>query len=226
MTANSSAGGYVLDGVTPGGPTDVPSGTNLLLIGDETSGVDTLTYRLLATAATLRESVVLLTTVGTAKTHVEAYQSALDDPTDLDHLFVVDGSRSGPERETGPLSPTNVEAASSPGDVTGLGVGLSNHLRSIQSDRARVGFISLSPVVESLGPEKAFAFCHVLTSRIRNADLLGLFVVDPTRHEAEHVRILQSLVDGSVRVRSTDDGRSQVRTTGVLGDRSEWTTID
>jgi KaiC/GvpD/RAD55 family RecA-like ATPase len=225
MPVDRPADGYATDGALPDPAPDVLStGTNLLLVGNADTGAETVAYRLLAPAPHYDESVVLMTTERSVAAHVDAYRSALADPDDLDHLFVVDGSHSGLERDIGPLSPTDVESAASPADVTGLGVGLTNQLRSLPGDRARIALLSLSPVVDRLGPEKTFAFAHVLTSRVRNAGFLGLFAVDPTRHRPEHIRIFQSLVDGSLRFRTADDGRPQVRGSGCV-DALPWTDI-
>jgi hypothetical protein len=230
MTPDAPADSYVVDGALPDPAPDLlPTGTNLLLVGNDDTGAATVAYRLLALAPRYNESAVLMTTERAVAAHVDAYRSELATPdaTDaLDHLFVVDGSHSGLERDTGPLSPTHVESAASPADVTGLGVGLTNQLRSIPGDRARVALLSLSPVVDRLGPEKTFAFAHVLTSRVRNADLLGLFAVDPTRHQPEHIRIFRSLVDGSLRFRTADDGRPQIRGTGRVDAVSTWIDVD
>ena len=226
MTLRPEDGSYALDDAVPGTSLDsLPAGTNLLVVGGDGSGAADLVYRMLSSAPRYNESVVLVTTEQSTASLVEAYSSTLDDPDDLDHLYVVDAAYSGVERETGPLSPTRIEAATSPADVTGIGVGVTNHLRSITSDRVRLGLLSLSPVVDRLGPEQAFAFCHVMTSRVRTADYLGLFVVDPTRHESEHVRVLQSLVDGTFTVRRNDDGRREVRGTGAVDAVAEWTEV-
>ena len=226
MTLDRPIEGYAVGGALPDpAPDTFPTGTNLLLVGNESTGAATVTYRLLAVAPQYGEAAVLVTTERTVAAHVEAYRSTLSDPDDLDHLFVVDGSHSGLERDSGGLSPARVEAASSPADVTGLGIGLTNQLRSIPGDRARVALLSLSPIVDRLGPEKTFAFFHVLTSRVRNADLLGLFAVDPTLHEPDTVRIFRSLADGSLRFRTTDDGRKQFRGTGVVDAISDWTDL-
>ena len=230
MTADVPADSYVVDGALPDPTPDLlPLGTNLLLVGNDDTGAATVAYRLLSLAPRYNESAVLMTTERTVAAHVDAYRSELvaaDTPDDLNHLFVVDGSQSGLERDTGPLSATHVESAASPADVTGLGVGLTNQLRSIPGDRARVAVLSLSPIVDRLGPERTFAFAHVLTSRVRNADLLGLFAVDPGRHQPEHIRIFQSLVDGSLRFRTDDDGRPKLRGTGCVDALSTWTDID
>jgi KaiC/GvpD/RAD55 family RecA-like ATPase len=226
MPARPPTDRYALDDALPGRPLDpVPDGTNLLVVGDDASGALEFVYRALARAPTYGEVVILATTDRTTAELVAGYRSQLPDADDLDHLYVVDASHSGLERETGPLSPTRIEAASSPADVTGIGVGVTNHLRSVRSDRVRLGLCSLSAVVERLGPERAFAFAHVMTSRVRSADHLGLFTVDPTRHEPEHVRVLQSLVDGTLTFRETDDGRRQVRGAGVVAAIGEWTDV-
>lgn len=223
MTIQPGQGAYTLGDVASDTALDsVPAGTNLLLVGAPDTGATDFTVRVLAAAPRAAECVILATTDSAPATLAGRYQPTLETPDDLEHLYVVDAFHSGLERDIGPLSPTHVEAASSPADVTGIGVGVTNHLRSIPSDRVRLGLVSLSPIVDRIGPERAFAFCHVLMSRIDAADHLGLFVVDPTRHEPEHVRVFQSLTDGALNFRSVGDAR-EVRGTGVVDDVSEWT---
>lgn len=203
----------------------LPAGTNLLLVGDDASGASDLLYRVLVQAPRVSERVIIVTTEGDAGTVTRRYRTKLADPDSLEHLFVVDASLSGLARDTGPLSPTRVEAASSPGDITGIGVGVTNHLRSIGTDRVRLGTVSLSPILEKLGAERTFAFFHILTGRVRQAGHLGLFVVDPSHHEATHVDVLQSLTDGAFRFRKTEDGRT-FRGEGTVDAVSDWTPLD
>jgi KaiC/GvpD/RAD55 family RecA-like ATPase len=226
VTDPRSAGSYAVgDAVVHPSFDAVPDGTNLLLVGDDASGAPDCVHRLLAQAPHAAERVILVTTEAEAGTVVERYQSVLADPGALDHLFVVDASASGVSRDVGPLSPTHVEAASSPADITGIGIGITNHLRSMETDRVRLGMVSLSPVLERLGAERTFAFLHVLTGRVRQLGHLGAFVVDPTRHEAEHVDVLRSLTDGTFRFRATDDGRA-FRGEGAVDAVAEWTPLD
>ncbi|WP_318567292.1 DUF7504 family protein [Salinigranum marinum] len=222
MTIQPGQGEYALGDVAPDiALGSVPAGTSLLLVGAPDTGATDFTFRVLAAAPRAAECVILATTDSAPATLTERYQSALESPDDLEHLHVVDAFHSGPERDIGPLSPAHVEAASSPADVTGIGVGVTNHLRSIPFNRVRLGLVSLSPIVDLIGSERAFAFCHVLMSRIDSADHLGLFVVDPTRHEPEHVRVFQSLTDGAFRFRNAG-GTREIRGTGVVDDVSEW----
>lgn len=226
MTTPTEGGAYTLGAAVPDAPIDsIAPGTNLLFVGDDTNGATGLVHRILAQAPTVGETVILVTTDENPKPLVETYQSVLPDSASLEHLFVVDASVSGLDRDLGPLSPTRVETASSPTDITGIGVGITNHLRTIQTDRVRLGLLSLSPLLEALGPERTFAFFHVLTSRVRRDGHLGLFTVDPSRHEREHVDILQSLTDGAFNFKLTD-GTPLCRGVGAVDAVSEWTPLE
>ncbi len=226
MTAAPTDGTYAVADAVPHPLLDsLPPGTNFLLVGDDASGASDLLYRILAQAPRVSERVIIVTTEGDAGTVARQYRTKLADPDSLEHLSVVDASLSGLARDTGPLSPTRVEAASSPADITGIGVGITNHLRSIGTGRVRIGMVSLSPILEKLGAERTFAFFHVLTGRTRRAGHLGLFVVDPSRHEATHVDVLQSLTDGTFRFRTPKDGRA-FRGEGTVDAVSEWTPLE
>jgi KaiC/GvpD/RAD55 family RecA-like ATPase len=227
MTVPPGRGPYALGGAIPDGSVDsLPQGTNLLVVGDDADGAADFVFRVLAQAPRAGECVLLVTTDETPAALVDRYRTALDDTASLDHLFVVDVSQSGLERDIGPLSPTQVEAVASPADVTAIGIGITNHLRSIDTERIRFGLASLSPIVDRIGPERAFAFAHVLTSRVRTADYLGLFVVDPASHDASVVRILRSLTDGTLTVRRTDDGHRELHGTGALDAVATGTRFD
>jgi KaiC/GvpD/RAD55 family RecA-like ATPase len=226
VTSPHEASAYTFGTAVPDAPLDsIPAGTNLLVVGDEESGAADLVYRVLAQAPAVGEKVILVTTDETTGSLAEAYRSILPDATALDHLFVVDASMSGLDRDTGPLSPTHVEAAASPTDITGIGVGVTNHLRTLRTDRVRLGLLSLSPLLDALGAERTFAFFHVLTSRVRQNGHLGLFTIDPSHHEQEHVDILQSLTDGAFRFETTD-ATSLFRGVGAVDAVSEWTPLE
>lgn len=225
MTA-SLTGPYDIDGVIPGTPLEsVPAGTNLLLTGTDETGATDLFYRILSVAPSRGESVVLVGTADTPRTLAERYRSTLPAGGSLDHLRIVDAAESGLDQELGPLSPTQVESAASPADITAIGIGITNHLRSGDVDRTRLGVNSLSPIIDGIGPERTFAFLHVLTSRVRMGDHLGLFLVDPTRHADEEVRIMRSLTDGVFDFQCTDAGDPVVRGAGVVSDVDDWTPI-
>jgi len=102
-----------------------------------------------------------------------------------------------------------VEYVNSPGDMTGVGIGVSEQLRRFaeeDTERTRVAFHSLSTLLMYSEVETVFRFLHVLTGRIDGVDAIGLFTIDPMTHDAETVNTLKQLFDGAIELRDGDDG--------------------
>lgn len=117
-----------------------------------------------------------------------------------------------------------VEHVSSPGDLTGIGIAVSEQLRRFsQTDirQIRVGFYSLSALLMYADLETVFRFVHVLCGRIDSIDGLGLFAIDPTTHEESTVNTLKQLFEGMVELRETDTHR-EVRLLGVSDASPTW----
>lgn len=122
------------------------------------------------------------------------------------------------------LPPDQVEYVSSPADLTGIGIGVSEQLRRFAQsdvDRTRVAFYSLSTLLMYAELETVFRFLHVLTGRIDSIDGVGVFAIDPTTHEESTVNTLKQLFDGMVELRNEGNGR-EVRLVGVPDTTSEW----
>lgn len=120
-----------------------------------------------------------------------------------------------------------VEYVSSPADLTGIGIGVSEQLRRFAEtpvDRVRVGFYSLSTMLMYTEIETVFRFVHVLTGRLDSMDALGLFAIDPTTHEDDDLNTLKQLFDGMIEVRETGVG-NEARVVGVPETTAEWTPI-
>jgi len=121
--------------------------------------------------------------------------------------------------------PERVEYVNSPGDLTGLGIGVSEQLRRFfeaDTTRVRIGFHSLSTLLMYCDIETVFRFLHVLTGRIDDADGVGLFMIDPTTHEEGTVNTLKQLFDGAIELRSTEDGDTEIRFRGIDDAPSVW----
>lgn len=139
-----------------------------------------------------------------------------------ERLRLVDcvSERGGAER----LPADHVEYVSSPGDLTGVGIAVSEQLRRFDDaglDRTRVAFDSLSTLLMYAELETVFRFLHVLTGRIGSIDGIGVFAVDPTTHEESTVNTLKQLFDGMIEVREAD-GTPEIRLVGVDSGPSEW----
>ena len=124
----------------------------------------------------------------------------------------------------GALPPDRVEYVSSPADLTGIGIGVSEQLRRFaESDveRTRMAFYSLSTLLMYAELETVFRFLHVLTGRVDSIGGVGVFAIDPTTHEESTVNTLKQLFDGMVELRDGNDGR-EVRLVGFGEASTEW----
>jgi KaiC/GvpD/RAD55 family RecA-like ATPase len=121
-----------------------------------------------------------------------------------------------------------VEYVNSPGDVTGLGIGVTEQLRRFSeegTERNRVAFHSLSTLLIYSEIETVFRFLHVLTGRIDSVDGIGLFTLDPTTHEDGDVNTLRQLFDGEIELRDGENGR-EIRFTGLADTPDGWVSYD
>jgi hypothetical protein len=100
-----------------------------------------------------------------------------------------------------------VKYTSSPVDMTGIGIKLSETLESFYQghgvDRTRVMVHSLSTLLMYSDLQTVFRFLHVFTGRIQSVDGLGLFCIDSTAHDDRTMNTLKQLFDGIV---TTEEG--------------------
>jgi KaiC/GvpD/RAD55 family RecA-like ATPase len=124
----------------------------------------------------------------------------------------------------GRLPENRVEYVNSPGDMTGVGIGVSEQLRRFaeeETEHTRVVFDSLSTLLMYSDAETVFRFLHVLTGRIDSVDAAGLFTIDPTTHDHETVNTLKQLFDGAIEMRDAEAGR-EVRFVGLPDTPEDW----
>lgn len=205
---------YDLQGVmASSGPSSVPRGTNLLISGGAMSGKTDLALAAIRRGVEAGQHAIVVTPDAGA----ERIRSAVGSP---DRLQVVDCTgTSGSFEGTG-----DVEFVSSPGDLTGIGIGLTKCTQRIGADAVRgvrIGVLSLSTILRYAGLDSVFNFVHVLTGRIEAAGYLGVFTLAPSGHDVETVETIRAQFDGVVELRDAEDGRREARTLGFGGSR-EW----
>ena len=129
------------------------------------------------------------------------------------------------ERQGGGSLPADrVEYVSSPADLTGIGIGVSEQLRRFADadvERTRLAFYSLSTLLMYAELETVFRFLHVLTGRVDSIGGVGVFTIDPTTHDESTVNTLKQLFDGMIEVRDGGDGR-ELRLVGFGEASTEW----
>lgn len=111
----------------------------------------------------------------------------------------------------GPSGPSGYDMStavvSSPGDLTGLGIKLSQCLSAWDDhdDETTVRFDSLTTLLQFADLKRSFRFIHVLTGRISSAGAVGYFHLDPGAHDEQTLATLRGLFD--VVLERQDDGK-------------------
>jgi len=98
-------------------------------------------------------------------------------------------------------SPTESEstaAISSPGDLTGVSMPVSEFLK--ETNRPVVAVDSLSTMLQYADQAAVFRFLSVLSAHIRRRDGFGLFVVTPTAHDERTLHTFAQVFDGRIDV--------------------------
>ncbi len=176
-----------------------------VLIAD-TDGTDTTAwlYDALQQGLQAGEGTIVVSTDDPAEAVLNRLDGARSEPQSVCVIECQGTERAGRMRGDGVF----VYSVPSPDDLTGIGLGLSacfDHLEVAGYDSGRIGFVSLSSILEATGDQATFKFAHVVSSRLGAAGYLGLFgLAQP--HSLESRRILSEAADQTVELKTTPDG--------------------
>ncbi len=198
--------------------TELNSGTNLLVAGPPMTGKRRLAFDVLAHGD--GDGVIIVTTKSTGEQVLSDYKSRLDGRDSP--MGVVDCVSK--QQGMSPQRIEGVEFASSPVDMTGIGIKLSEFLQrfydaGVRSNR--IAFDSLSTLLMYSNLQTVFRFLHVFTGRVQSAEAFGLFVIDSSAHDAQTMSTLRQLFDGEIEVREAEGSGSEVRLKGI-GPTTDW----
>ena len=98
------------------------------------------------------------------------------------------------------------ETITSPNDLTGLGIRITEYLKRWQGNEARtvVCFDSLTALLQYVELETAYQFLHVLSGRFAAVGAFAHFHMDPTAHDDKTVETIVSLFDAVVELDGDD----------------------
>lgn len=205
---------------------ELDPGTNVLVTGPVMTGKRRLMHALLAQDSPNERGTIVVTTRKDATRTVRDFERVAG-TVDDDRLAIVDcvGDSHGFGRRR-PAS--NVQHVSDPGDLTGIGIGVTKFMRRYydEDNGARLGLHSLSTMLMYSDLRRVFQFLHVMTGRISSSGFVGVFTLDDTVPDNADVSILRQPFDALVEVRETPEGQREVRTRGAdIGPR-HWTPVD
>jgi KaiC/GvpD/RAD55 family RecA-like ATPase len=177
----------------------VEPGTNVLVSGPPLTGKRALALDLLAQGTERGEGTIVVTTKDSAERVLDQYGERVDYETEP--VAVVDCVTR--QQGVGDVTETElVKYASSPVDMTGIGIKLSEVLQAFTTERGiernRIMLHSLSTLLMYSNLQTVFRFLHVFTGRIQSVDALGLFAIDSTAHDEQTMNTLKQLFDGVI----------------------------
>ncbi|AUV81684.1 recombinase RecA [Salinigranum rubrum] len=188
----------------------VQPGTNILLAGPPLTGKRALGFDVIAGGIDAGEGAVVVSTKDSAQRVLNEFESRFD--IDDEPLTVIDCVT----RQQGISDVTesdHVKYASSPVDMTGIGIKFSEVLEEYYQvrglERNRVMLHSLSTLLMYSDLQTVFRFLHVFTGRVQSIDGLGLFSIDSTAHDDQTMNTLKQLFDGIITTH--EDGEPTVR---------------
>ncbi|MFB6120252.1 MAG: RAD55 family ATPase [Halobacteriaceae archaeon] len=205
---------FALGEALPGGP--VPPGSNVLVSGGRATAPRRVALSILDAGFRTGEPAIVVSADRSARQLGREYAESFGADPDPELFRVVNCSGTSAESEY------EREWVSSPGDLTGIGMGVVKAGRDIAAaDPTRVAVLSLSTILQYGSLDRTFSFTHVLSGRIAAEDRLGVFTLDPTTHEERAVNSLTSLFDRVCELRERD-GTREARVVGGPRGATAW----
>ncbi|WP_435064806.1 RAD55 family ATPase [Halobaculum sp. EA56] len=189
---------------------EIEPGSNVLVTGPPLSGKRELALDVLAEGTRDGEGAIMVTTKDSADRLLK--QFAKREPYEGRPVAVVD-TVSRQQGVNDVRDSDRIKYTSSPVDMTGIGIKLSEFLEAFYKDRGirknRVMVHSLSTLLMYSDLQTVFRFLHVFTGRIQSVDGLGLYCIDSTAHDDQTMNTLKQLFDGIIE--TSEDGEPTVR---------------
>ena len=200
----------------------VRGGSNIMLIGPPMSGKETIVNNIVYKGLKVGDAAVIVTTREPGENVVDWFDyNNMEIP--LDHLGIVDcvtKTLGVPTSDT-----ATIRRASSPVDLTGIGVKISQFLEEFwMKKNIRKTWLcinSLSTILMYSNIQTVFRFLHVFTGRVKAAGAIGIYVVEDGMHDNQAVATLKQLFDGVIEIRQENDNHF-IRTTGMSQKPSPW----
>ncbi|MFQ6057211.1 MAG: RAD55 family ATPase [Methanosarcinales archaeon] len=201
---------------------EITSGTNIMLIGPPMSGKDSIINNIVYSGLLEGNGAVIVSTREPGERVIEWFQRYnLNIP--LTHIGIVDCVT----KTLGISAPdtVNIKRASSPVDLTGIGVKISQFLENFWMKKTirktRLCINSLSTILMYSNLQTVFRFLHVFTGRVKAAGSMGVYIVEEGMHDSQTIATLKQLFDGMIEIKTEDDV-NKIRVVGLSPKPTPW----
>ncbi|MEA1944772.1 MAG: recombinase RecA [Euryarchaeota archaeon] len=201
---------------------DIRGGTNIVMIGPPMSGKDDI-INIIAYHGLINNNAAVIVSTREPGNNVLEWFGHHDTNIPMDHIGIVDCVT----RTLGFGAPDteNIKMASSPVDLTGIGVKISQFFEhfwmDLQLRETRLCINSLSTILMYSNLPTVFRFLHVFTGRIKAANALGVYVIEEGMHDDKTIVTLKQLFDGMIEIREGEAGY-QIRVVGLTPKPTPW----
>jgi KaiC/GvpD/RAD55 family RecA-like ATPase len=201
---------------------DIKSGTNIMMIGPPISGKDDIANTIAHQGLLDGNAAVIVSTREPGNNVLEWFEH-YDPNVPMDRIGIVDCVT----RTLGFSAPDtdNIKMASSPVDLTGIGVKISQFFEhfwmEMQLRETRLCINSLSTILMYSNLQTVFRFLHVFTGRIKAANAFGIYVIEEGMHDEKTIVTLKQLFDGMIEIREGEEGY-QIRAVGFTPKPTPW----
>ena len=205
---------------------EVPTGSNIIIIGPPMSKKSDVAKILMHQALERDEGVIYISTNDTGEKLLDWFEdNALDLEPYGDRFGIVDCvSASVNVGIAGPIHPS-IRQVNGPMDMAGMTIEVTDLLNTLwrKQNKSKVWIIvdSLSIILMYAKLPTVFRFLHVLTSTVRKIDAMGVFIVEDGMHDEQSMVTIKQLVQGIVEVRKDSDAKA-MRVVGLITTPSEW----
>ena len=201
----------------------IRKGSNFMMIGPPMSRKEFVLNHIMYQGAAINGNAITTVTTRESATHILEWfkENKLDLP--LDRIGIIDcvsktlGSAIT-ENE-------NIKIASSPVDLTGIGVKISQFfdefLKKKNIQKIQLHINSVSAILMYSNIQTVFRFLHVFTGRIKSIGGIGIYVIESGMHDEQAIATLKQLFDGVIEIESKND-KNFIRIVGLSSKPTPW----
>jgi len=201
----------------------IRKGTNIMLIGPPMSQKEVILHYIMYHGIVKNDNAVIAVTTRQPATDILEWFKENQLVLPLSRIGIIDCITKSVGRVA--LETENIKFASSPQDLTGIGVRISQFLEDFHLKKKipqiQLHINSLSAILMYSNIQTVFRFMHVFTGRIKEAGALGIFVVDSGMHDDPTIATLKQLFDGIIEVKEKND-KNYIRTVGLSSKPTPW----
>jgi len=201
----------------------INKGSNIMFIGPPMSGKEAILNHILYHGVSKNENAVITVTTREPSVHILEWFKDNNLTLPLSRIGIVDcvtKTLGGAAVEN-----ENIKIASSPVDLTGIGVKISQFFEEFfmkkNIRKIQLHINSLSTILMYSNIQTVFRFLHVFTGRIKAAGALGIYVIESGMHDEQAIATLKQLFDGMIEIKSEND-RNLIRVVGLSSKPTPW----